>query len=581
MTLTLGGTTFADKNAGTAKTVTGTYTLGGADAGNYQFASGNATTAFSGTATINQAGLTIVNAGTVQDKVYDGTTNASIAGATFNGLVSGDSVTLGVSGGFADKNVGTNKAVNGSYSLTGTDSGNYQLTNGTSFSGTASITPATLTIATAGTVNSKTYDGGTSATVLSNGALGGVFGSDTVTLALGGVSFGNKNAGSESVSGTYSISGTDAGNYQFAPGVVTTAFTGTAMINKATLTIATAGTVSDKTYDGTTAASVLTSGSLGGVVGTDGVTLSLGGTTFADKNAGTAKTVTGTYTLGGADAGNYQFASGNATTVFSGTATINQAGLTIVNAGTVQDKVYDGTTNASIAGATFNGLVSGDSVTLGVSGGFADKNVGVNKAVNGSYSLTGTDSGNYQLTNGTSFSGIASITPATLTIATAGSVNSKTYDGTAAATAASNGILGGVVSGDNITLALNGLTFADANAGAGKAVTGTYALMGNDAGNYQFTGGGLTSGFTGSATINAATLTYVANSASVLTGSSIPALSGMVTGFVNGETLAGATTGSVSWSSTADASSPAGQLCHYRLGPHGQQRQLRVRAGGG
>ncbi len=203
--------------------------------------------------------------------------------------------------------------------------------------------------------------------------------------------------------------GTGAGNYQLASGGATTlAFTGTATINKATLTIATAGTVGGKTYDGNTAATVLTNGALGGVVAGDDLSVTLGGTTFADKNAGDGKTVSGTYTVSGGDAGNYQFAGGSTTTAFTSNANIARASLTIVNAGTVQDKVYDGTTNATLTGSTFSGKVTGDDLSLGLSGAFADKNVGTSKAVNGSYTLSGADAGNYTVSGGGTFTGSAS-----------------------------------------------------------------------------------------------------------------------------------------------------------------------------
>ncbi|MFD2185144.1 MBG domain-containing protein, partial [Rhodoplanes azumiensis] len=118
------------------------------------------------------------------------------------------------------------------------------------------------------------------------------------------------------------ISGADAGNYVLA----STAFTTTADITAATLTLAAAGTVAgSKVYDGTTAAAVTGNGSLAGLVGGDAVTLSLGGTTYADKNVGTAKTVTGTYAISGADAGNYVLAS----TAFTTTADITPASLVI------------------------------------------------------------------------------------------------------------------------------------------------------------------------------------------------------------------------------------------------------------
>ncbi len=128
-----------------------------------------------------------------------------------------------------------------------------------------------------------------------------------------------------------------------------------------------------KTYDGNTTATVLTDGTLGGVVSGDSLTLTLGGTTFADKNAGDNKTVSGTYTVTGGDAANYQFAGGGTTTAFTANANIARASLTIVNAGTVQDKIYDGTTNATLTGSTFSGNVTGDDVNVSLTGGFAQQ----------------------------------------------------------------------------------------------------------------------------------------------------------------------------------------------------------------
>jgi hypothetical protein len=83
---------------------------------------------------------------TAADKVYDGTTATTLSGDTLSGVVSGDSVTLiKGTGVFADKNVGTGKAVTVSgYSLSGVDTGNYTFVPPTSL--TADITPAPLTI---------------------------------------------------------------------------------------------------------------------------------------------------------------------------------------------------------------------------------------------------------------------------------------------------------------------------------------------------------------------------------------------------------------------------------------------------
>ena len=73
-------------------------------------------------------------------------------------------------------------------------------------------------------------------------------------------------------------------------------------------------TASSKVYDGTLTAAILTR-NLTGIIGTDVVTLTGGTATFATKDVGVGKTVTGTgFTLSGAQAGNYQVAPVSATT---------------------------------------------------------------------------------------------------------------------------------------------------------------------------------------------------------------------------------------------------------------------------
>jgi len=88
--------------------------------------------------------LTVTGA-TVTPKIYDGTTNATITGATLSGVISGDSVSLGnaTSGFFMDKNVGIGISVTTTMTISGSDSGNYQLTQPTL---TGSISKATLTV---------------------------------------------------------------------------------------------------------------------------------------------------------------------------------------------------------------------------------------------------------------------------------------------------------------------------------------------------------------------------------------------------------------------------------------------------
>ena len=96
---------------------------------------------------IRRANVTISGIA-AQNKVYDGTDTAELTGGTLNGVAEGDNVQLdmtGVTAKFADKAVGTNKAVTvtGSFRLTGEDAYKYTLTQPTSaeLGLTASITP--------------------------------------------------------------------------------------------------------------------------------------------------------------------------------------------------------------------------------------------------------------------------------------------------------------------------------------------------------------------------------------------------------------------------------------------------------
>jgi uncharacterized protein YqfB (UPF0267 family) len=191
-------------------------------------------------------------------------------------------------------------------------------------------------------------------------------------------------------------------------------------------------------------------------------------------------------TLGGTSAGNYTLsgASGSVTITTAATA------LTVTNL-LALDKVYDGTTNATLdaTNAGLVGVINGDDVTLISSnavGYFADKNVGTNKPVTViGLTLGGAQATNYDLTDPTNIT--ANIIPAGLVVSGVTAAN-KVYDGTTAATLTGTAVLSGqVVSNDNVSLVTSNATafFADANVGTNKPVTVTgYALTGADAGNY-------------------------------------------------------------------------------------------------
>ena len=168
--------------------------------------------------------------------------------------------------------------------------------------------------------------------------------------------------------------------------------------------------------------------------------------------------------------------------------------IVTVTGSVAANKVYDGTLTATVTGGTMGGLVGSDIgstnggnaslVQLVQAGTFASKNVGNAIAVTVNDSLSGTDAGNYTLTQPTGLT--ANISAKPLTVAGTAVAN-KTYDATTAATL-SNGTLVGVVLADasNVTLTQAG-TFATQNVGTGITVSAADSLGGSALGNYTLT----------------------------------------------------------------------------------------------
>ena len=140
---------------------------------------------------------------------------------------------------------------------------------------------------------------------------------------------------------------------------------------------------------------------------------------------------------------------------------------------------------------------------------------------------------------------------------------SKIYDGNTAATlSTSNYTYSGELNGDTITLSDPTIgVFTTRNAGTGLGITASdISLISAAHGSipvYGYRLGGMNaSGDIG--TINPATLTYLADPASQVFGSANTTFDGTVTGFIAGETLASATTGTAAFNSQTTANSPAG-----------------------
>jgi len=398
--------------------------------------------------------LTITSS--AQTKTYDGTSTVtlntptySVAGADTSGYL------FGLSSAYGSNAINAN-----TYSTSDlwSDQQGYIITQ--SGIGALTINPAPLTIGGITAAN-KTYDATTAATVSTAGATyTGLLAGDAVTVAATGA-FADKNVGTgKTVTLASTYSGADVGNYAITDQAGTTA-----NITPAALSIGGIA-AANKTYDGTTAATVNTAGATyTGLLAGDAVTVAATGT-FADKNVGTGKTVTLASIYSGADVGNYAITDQAGTTANITPAALSIDGITAAN------KAYDGTTAATVntSGATYTGLIGGDAVTVAATGTFADKNVGTGKKVTLVSTYSGADIGNYAITDQASTT--ASINPAPLTV-TANN-DSKTYDGIAYS--GGNGVTyAGFVNGETSSV-LSG-TLAYGGTAQGAVDVGSYAII--------------------------------------------------------------------------------------------------------
>ena len=176
-------------------------------------------------------------------------------------------------------------------------------------------------------------------------------------------------------------------------------------------------------------------------------------------------------------------------TNIKGVVIVKPTPLTVTTSGiSVADKLYDGTTTASLSSGAVatvtRGLVGGQTLGISYTGAtFSNKNAGADKTVFLDYTTSGTaKASNYAFPAAVTTT-TASITPKTITATV--TADNKTYDGTATDTLTYQ--LPGVISGDNLSLAYSA-AFSDPNAGQNKAVTVSgISLAGSDAANYTLT----------------------------------------------------------------------------------------------
>jgi len=400
----------------------------------------------------------------------------------------------------------------------------------------SSMTLGTQTGAlTYGAPGSATYN--VAISTVGNGSGNEVFSFIWIGNAPAGVTLSqsttNPNVGPNITLTVTTTSATVTGTYTFQ--LKTTHGAGsTTSTNSVTLTIGakaltiTGLTAGNKVYNATTAATLNGTAALSGVINGDNVSLSgTGSGTFANANIGTGKTVTVTgYTLSGTGASNYTLTQPTGLT-----ANITAAPLTISGI-TASDKIYNGSTAATLAGtATLSGVVAGDNVTLSGtgSGTFANANVGNTKAVTVTgYTISGTSSGNYTLTQPAGLTANITTAPLSITATNVAKTYGSSLTGAAGSTAfTSSGLIGTETIGTVTITYGTGALATDGAASYTGSVTPSAATGGTFlASNYSITYNA------GNITVNPAALTITATSVNKPYGTTLtsgPASSGFTT----------------------------------------------------
>ena len=245
--------------------------------------------------------------------------------------------------------------------------------------------------------------------------------------------------------------------------------------------------VADKTYDGTTNATITNAGTLSVNYDGDNLAIVIGKAAYDNKNVGTDKAVSFTgFELSGSAAGNYKLIAQPAST----TADIIVKEITINGATVEGSKVYDGTSEAKITNAgTLSDNYDGENLTIVAgSAAYDNKNVGTGKTVAFTgFALAGDAAANYKLiaqpTDTT-----ADITVKEITINGATVEASRIYNGTTEAKITNEGTPSVNYDGEKLKVAAGKAAYDNKNVGKGKTVTFTgFTLSGDAAANYKLT----------------------------------------------------------------------------------------------
>jgi len=215
-------------------------------------------------------------------------------------------------------------------------------------------------------------------------------GSGAISYASSEPSVATVNSGSGAVTilaaGTTEITATKAEDANYAG--TTAAYTLT--VEKKSITI-TGLSAQNKVYDGETGATVTGTAAIEGKLGSDALKIIAGTASFANKNAGTGKTVTFSgYSLDGATKDNYELSQ-----PANVTANITVLQLTIANPVLTTSKTYDGNTTANVTAGALSNKINGDTVNVSAAGAYNAATVAEANLITVVYSITGADAINY------------------------------------------------------------------------------------------------------------------------------------------------------------------------------------------
>ncbi|MBG6077856.1 S-layer family protein [Polaromonas sp. CG_9.11] len=277
-----------------------------------------------------------------------------------------------------------------------------------------------------------------------------------------------------------------AGNTHNTPGDITLASINAASLGVDSVNLSATALAGNKVYDGNTSATLGTPTVIGLAFTASSNLLRPAVTaSFADKNAGTAKTVTSTplQVTGFNGAATSNLLNSGAEVKATGSADISAKAVSVAGMAT-SGKVYDGTTAAALTGGAVATGIAGEALGLtGQTGTFADKNAGAGKPV----TVTGTTlaDGTGGLASNYILSAqpiVASADISAKAMSVAGmAASGKVYDGTTAA-ALTGGAVATGIAGEALGLTGQTGTFADKNAGAGKPVTVTGTTLADGTG---------------------------------------------------------------------------------------------------